>query len=563
MKSPSRKSRSRQMPARRAESRPAESTRTLESRLLGAVLIAALAFVIYIPGFSNGFVYDAEVVVAQDTRVHTLAEPARLLTSSYWAFDTERLALYRPLVTLSFATDWAMHDGDSWGFHQTNALAHALASVLVFLLLTGLTSMLPAMAGAALFAVHPVHAEAVASIVGRADIFAAGFSFAALLAWHRLPPRGTAILVTVPALFFLALGSKESAIMLPALLTIFDAATGKLRRATFRDWLRERAWLWVAMALVAITYLIVRVRVLGVFAPASINPLIAADSSEATRLRTALQIWPEILRLLTVPRTLLADYNPRILLPAESWTLRALAGLALVVAAIAGGVYALVRGHGRTGLVLLWTPVALLPVSNLLVPIGVLLAERTLYIAGFAVALGVAAGIDTIATHKQRLRAALTLCAVVGIFFGMRTVARLPAWSTTDEVFRTLLRDRPDSYRAQWQMGRITARDGDLASALAYYRATVELWPYSRPAYIEAGAIATEMRQQVAARWFSERALEHFPNDAVFLRNLAVAAISLNDTTAARAAVERGLRVEPNDPLFNLMRASFGASQSR
>jgi predicted Zn-dependent protease len=172
----------------------------------------------------------------------------------------------------------------------------------------------------------------------------------------------------------------------------------------------------------------------------------------------------------------------------------------------------------------------------------------------------VAAGIDALGDHRRIRRAALATCAVVGVLYGFRSVARLPSWSSTDAVFHTLLRDRPDSYRAQWQHGRMAAQTGDIANALEHYEASLAIWPYTRPVYIEAGVIATESGHQLAARSFAERALEHFPEDPVFLRRLAVAAIGLNDTAAARSAVKRGLRVAPTDPLLNMMQAAFGSA---
>jgi len=526
--------------------------------------VALLALVLYLPALRNGFAYDAVALVEEDARIHSLDQPGELLTSSYWPFGQATLALYRPLVTLSFALDWAVYDGAAWGFHLTNAVAHALASALLFLLLAGLASAPAALAGAALFAVHPVQVESVATIVGRADIFVAGLTFAAMMAWTRLPPRGGAVLVAVPALFLLALGAKESAIMLPALLVLFDAGTGRVRRARLREWARERAAPLAAMALVAVGYLIVRTAVLGAVAPESVNPIMAVTPPGFTRLRSALQAWPEILRLLVMPRVLLADYSPRILMPAASWTPRALAGLLLLCAAVSGGLVALLRGKGRAGLALLWAPIALLPVSNLIVPIGILLAERTLYIAVFVVALGLAAVIDAVGTSRQgRVRGALALTAVVCTLFAARTIHRLPSWNSTDEVFRTLMRDRPDSYRATWHFARMAWRDGQLDSALAYYRSTISLWPYAPPVYLEAGMFATETGQEREARSFAEQALEHWPDDAMFLRRLAVSSLNLHDTAAARSAVERGLRVAPDDPLFTAMSQAIGGTTPR
>lgn len=543
---------------------PPTSPEGTRVKVLGALFVAVLAFVLYMPGFGNGYAYDAEAAVQHDERIHTLERPGRLLRASYWSFDEERLALYRPFVTLSFAVDWAILGGKPRGFHQTNALAHALVSSLVFLLLAGFSSLPAALAGGALFAAHPVHVEAVANIVGRADIFSAGFIFAAMMAWSRLAPRGAAVVITVPLLFLLALGSKESAVMLPPLLVLLDAASGRLRPSNVKGWLQDRTVSLVALALVAVVYVAVRQAVLGTMAPESVNPVMAAAPPGLPRVLTALQIWPEILRLLVFPWTLLADYNPRILVPAEGLTPRALGGLVILAGSVAAGVVALLRGRGRLGLALLWAPVALFPVSNLVVPIGVLLAERTLYVAVFPAVLGVAAALDWAGGKGPRtLHGSLALAALVCTLFAARTLLRLPVWESTDQVFRTLARDRPDSYRAQWHFARMAWRDRELEAAAAYYRATMDLWPKEPPVYFEAGMFASEEGMEAEALYYAERALEQWPANPVFLRRLAVASLNLGDTAAARSAAERGLRAVPDDPLFLAMWAVVGVYDPR
>lgn len=556
-----------------------------------AAAVGAAALLVYLPSLSNGFAYDAATLVEADERVHTLARPWRLLLAPYWPFGEENLALYRPWVTLSFAVDWALFRGQAWGFHLSNALAHALASVLLFFLLARLfpgvpgpgapassptpspggtprasrpggspSSPLPlgAAVGALLFALHPVHVEAVATIVGRSDVYVAAAVFAALLVWEKENPAGAGPRWGVPALFAVAVGSKESGLMLAPLLILWDAAHGRLGRARLGVWLQERALPLALMTGTALAYLALRAQVLGTLTPASVNPLMAVNPPPLTRFRTALQAWPEIVRLLVFPRTLLADYGPRILLPADTWTWRAVLGLGLLGGALGGGAWALRKGHARTALGLLWAPLALLPVSNLIVPIGVILAERTLYIAGFVLALGVAAGTEWVLPRSRPLSAvALMALAGVGALLAGRTLLRLPDWSDTDQVFRALMRDRPDAYRAHWHYARMAWRDGDLDAAAQYYWNTLRLWPYARPVYLEAGIFAMETHRDADARRFAAEALRHWPEDATFLRRLAVASLNLADTASAVAAMERGLKLDPTDPLLGTMREAL------
>jgi len=67
-------------------------------------------------------------------------------------------------------------------------------------------------------------------------------------------------------------------------------------------------------------------------------------------------------------------------------------GAVLLFGLLAGGCAAFLRGNGQLALVLLWVPVALLPASNLIIPIGALLAERALYLPSAAVAFALVAG---------------------------------------------------------------------------------------------------------------------------------------------------------------------------
>ncbi len=134
---------------------------------------------------------------------------------------------YRPLAIATFSLDWWLSGGDPRWFHAVNILWHAAASVLVWFLAAELLAPAAALAAALLFAVHPVHVEAVANVVGRSECMAAAFVLAALLA-HR---RGS---WAAPVLFALALFSKESAIVFLALAVLHDLLLtgGALRGAT-------------------------------------------------------------------------------------------------------------------------------------------------------------------------------------------------------------------------------------------------------------------------------------------------------------------------------------------
>ncbi len=133
---------------------------------------------------------------------------------------------FRPVTFGTFALDWKIGGGRPFEFHVVNLFLHAGVTILLYLLLQILLQGLPhgqrvGFVAALLFAVHPIHTEAVTSIVGRPELLAAGFLLASWIL--HLKDR------EIPALicFVLALLSKESAVAFLPLVVIGDYATGK------------------------------------------------------------------------------------------------------------------------------------------------------------------------------------------------------------------------------------------------------------------------------------------------------------------------------------------------
>lgn len=505
----------------------------------GAVATAMAALLVYAAALHNGFAFDDVVLVSGDPRVlHTRI--GALITKPYW--NDSALALWRPLTSVTFALDWLVATGSAAWFHFTNVLWHMLASLGAYLLLARYFRPAAALAGGIAFALHPVHVEAVANVVGRAELIAATFFFAACLVWtaRELPPQARLLLTLL--CYMLAMLAKESAAVLPAVLFVIDDD------AT-RNW-RNYAFLALALAL----FLFLRFEVIGGFGPSRVDPSLEVATAASQRMLTALYAWPEYLRLLFFPRTLLADYGPRILLPVEAWNSRAVIGLTLVTATVAGGLVALVTNRKRWALGLLWFPITILPVSNFLFPIGVLVAERTLYLPSFAACFLFAVLFEAIPNRRY----AIAVCVAVGLAFAAKTIARIPTWKSTDTVMATLLRDRPDSFRAQWHMARLARQRGDVQAALQRYDLAMKLWPYREGLVQEAAAYGGSQGRAAWARDLAFWGTRRWPQNANFYRMLAAHAIDLGDTTVARQAVRNGLRRHPSDQILNDMQNAFG-----
>src|SRR5215218_1383309 len=151
--------------------------------LLAAV--ALLAALVYANALKNGVAFDDEYIVLRNPAVRGFGNLHELLLGAYWPQSAE---LWRPVTLVSFALDWALAGPSMAWMHGVNVLLHAATAVLVALLVWRLRGgEVAAACAGAVFAVHPVHVEAVANLVGRAEVLCA---LAVLLACHLHLSRG-------------------------------------------------------------------------------------------------------------------------------------------------------------------------------------------------------------------------------------------------------------------------------------------------------------------------------------------------------------------------------------
>ncbi len=457
----------------------ARSAGTHFKLLLAGVVLAAI--LVYANSLWNGFAYDDDWIIMRNTRVHQLSDLSLIWGTPYWPTFGAELGLYRPLAIFAYALEWAAGDGAPWVFHVVNVVLHAVVTGLVFVLLAALVTTSAAAVGALIFAVHPLHTEVVANSVGQAELIAAALVLGACVVYVRRP-AGTTLswprLLVITAFYFIALLAKEAAITLPALLVLLDVAQRRLilNRAALREYVARTWLLMFVLASAAVLYLSIRVDVLG-----SVSGVDAAPGlpflREDQRVLTALRTWPEYVRLLFFPKDLSNNYAPGVLLPVETLTPMAALGAGLLIATIALALLA--PRHPEAGVPAAWFFITVLTVSNLLFPIGVVLAERTLYTPSVAVAALAAYVWQDLQARwtPQRRRAAYAGLTIIVGLMSYRTVSRNPEWKSTLAILNAMVRDYPESYHTAWLLADQYWRRGDINQAAFYYEAAMRLWP--------------------------------------------------------------------------------------
>ncbi|MBU1355200.1 MAG: tetratricopeptide repeat protein [Candidatus Edwardsbacteria bacterium] len=195
-----------------------------QHRFFPYLLISLLVIAIYSQTVFFDFSSHDDVELLVE-KAHFLKDPANILK----AFATDvvwgnRGIYYRPALTLSFMTDTLIGGTRPFIFHLGNILIHLLACCLLYLFLKTLKIGKPAaLVAALLFAIHPVLIQAVAWIPGRNDSLLTAFVLLSSLCFLNYRRGGRILWGLLHILsFFLALLTKETAVLLPVLLILYS-----------------------------------------------------------------------------------------------------------------------------------------------------------------------------------------------------------------------------------------------------------------------------------------------------------------------------------------------------
>jgi tetratricopeptide (TPR) repeat protein len=445
-------------------------------------MAAALAALAFANSLQNEFAYDDLHIISENPGIQNLEDLPGALADPYWPGPYgKQLGLWRPSTTAILGLQYALAGENPVLYHVVNVIAHAAVSALVVLLLAELMSLSAAFVGGLVFAVHPVHVEAVANVIGIAEIFPAmAFLLACLVHVRGGQKTSWARAVGIALLYAVAFGGKESAVTLPGVIFLLDAARRRLGFGELRAYVRDRWRLYLALGVVAGALLAVRVQILGSVAN-PFGPLGADLLQEVPRIWTLAEVWSHYVRLMVFPLDLSSDYSPNVIPISLGWNAANVTGLILALAILAGALVswrrpALSRERetARTlGFGVMWFLITVSPVSNVLFMSGVLLAERTLYLPSLGLAAG--AGWLVVRLAKDRPRGAWVLLAVALASMSWHSWRRTPTWRDNLTVFGQLINDYPHSGRSQWVLGDLFFQQGNPSQGLVSYRAAINI----------------------------------------------------------------------------------------
>lgn len=491
------------------------------------------------------FVYDDLPAAVENPNARLPLRLRQILTEPYWGLrpGTEQISLIRPVVTFSFAVNEAVTGFVPTGYRAVNLFLHSVASCLVMLIasVVGVPLLWSFFAGV-LFAVHPIHCEAIAATANRTEPMCAVFYLGSLLCYflaRSATKRETAIgmIIGSLALFSLSLGSKEVAITLPVVILAIELMMRYVRVPSpwGRGFLNPAATVGdeighlptartlrvpspilpplfgLGLVLILLLYFLYRSMVLTSPFSANVspgdNPLIGSAGLE--RWATPFSQIALATELLLYPARLSVDYTAAVVPVVQTmadWSF--LAGVGCLGIVVVGLIVAVRRKNIPiiVGLCLLGGSYAL--ISNTVILATIFFAERVMYLpsAGFSIVSG--ALLASVRWNRSKLTTTLVGVVVVvalGVL-AVRSWERNKDWQNDERLFSSSLFARPNSSRLHTNLGRLSMLNQNWELSVLHLDTALRIYPENAQALMLRGQLARRMSNSEAAIEYFDRA---------------------------------------------------------
>lgn len=497
---------------------------------LALTLLVALAVVPFLASLRGEFVYDDRIQILENPFIQQPELLGKALTQDVWSFKGDREAAwsnyYRPAFVLWLAANWQLFGAQPAGWHLGNLALHAGVVLLAFALLRRLGFALPgAFLVAAIFAVHPVHVESVAWISGSPDLLMS-IGVLGVLALEAPAPgllRGARRLLAL-ALAALALGSKETALLLPLLVAVLAWSRTSGQTGGWRA--RTALTSMLPYAAFSAIFLAARHAVLGGLATPTPWKLGWIDL--ALSLPGVVAFY---LRQAFLPFWIGPTYPVRTVTPADAG-LSNVALPFLLVLAVLGLLWVASR---RSPLRLVCFALALLPLAPAL-HLGAFMQEqlvhdRYLYlpVLGWLALAGLSLQAASRALPRPtpilRRVAAGGLGLALGALGVTKVLSLVPDYRDERSLFRAAVASDPGASFHWAQLAATEFRLGEFAAAAAAADRALSLQPVTTALLVRADLAARE-RRFAAAEADLEAILRAFPEQTAAIERLAIALAS-------------------------------------
>ncbi|XP_041853734.1 protein O-mannosyl-transferase TMTC3 isoform X1 [Melanotaenia boesemani] len=468
------------------------------------LLLTGLVVGCYWNSLSCGFVFDDVSAILDNKDLRPSTPIRNLFLNDFWGTpmaEERSHKSYRPLTVLTFRLNYLFSELSAASYHLLNVILHAVVCVLFLRVCRLFLDRTSSLVAALLFAVHPIHTEAVTGVVGRAELLSSIFLLAAFLAYTKststdqsivwAPIALTVVLVAVATL------CKEQGITVVGICCVYEVFVAQgftlpMLLDTLRQVMQGKEGFPYAVlqtllkliVLVISTLLLVIIRVqviqsqLPVFTRFD-NP--AAVSPTPTRQLTFNYLLPVNAWLLLNPSELCCDWTMGTIPLVESLIdLRNLATLVFYVFLGLLAHHSLRYRHSSAKTVIMALSLIVLPfipASNLFFPVGFVVAERVLYVPSMGFCVLVAHGFKLV-SHKGNLKKISWL--MIGVLLtthAVKTFNRNWDWESEYTLFTSALKVNKNNAKLWNNVGHALENQSNYAKALQYFLQATHVQP--------------------------------------------------------------------------------------
>lgn len=442
-----------------------------------AFIPVVLAFLVYYGSLANGFVYDDNEQILRNPWITSIGYLDDILLSDSFGFfkQTFQKVSYRPMMFVVYMAEYAMFGVAPWGWHLINVLLHGINGAMVFLVISRLLLMredgagapsplryLAPLVGAAVFVTLPVNAEVVSWVGCVPELSYTLFLLVAVylytLAWQGQKSALPHVLSSV--FFFLALLSKETAIIFPVLVFFYDLARDRYE-GLFAS---TRIVRYLPMAAAVAVYIIVRSYIIGGVARSG---GIDTGVSDYLYFINAFPLFINYLTALVLP---VNDYPLQVFEPFLSASEPMVIISAVLVLAFAA--FALIFRRRFSALHLFSFACVILPLlPALYVPTfsRTPFADRYLYFSTFGLSLIVATGARSVLMHRGRLYPVVlvSLLVVLTVVNSVWAAGRSRIWKDDTTLWTSAVKGSEKNHVAVHSLGYLAMKAGRVDEAIS------------------------------------------------------------------------------------------------
>jgi tetratricopeptide (TPR) repeat protein len=476
------------------------------------VLLSSACVLCYSNSLFCDFVFDDVSAIKDNKDIRPETPLSQVFQNDFWGISMTKEQShksYRPLCVLTYRLNYLLHGLAPLGYHLVNILLHTAVTLLYRSTLRLYVSSSVSLVSALLFAVHPIHSEAVTGVVGRAELLSSIFFLLALSSYTRCSmPRSTLYtpLAATALLTSLAMLCKEQGITVIGLCVVHELClVQKLHHLPVRlktlqlDWPRLAPLVTRLAALTATAGLLLLLRIsmmqgstLPVFTkfdnPASLAP--ASSKYLTYSYLPALNSW-----LLLCPSSLCCDWTmgtvPLVTSLSDPRNMSTLLLIAVVSHIVVVVLTSATSHSTRLAISLSWTVIPFVPASNLFFPVGFVVAERILYIPSMGFCLLVSIGFHRLYSVSRKHHRLLHHFLVSSLLFlltfhALKTVTRNSDWSDERSIFQSGLKVNTRNAKLFNNVGHALESNAPSA-ALALFHQAVLVQPDDIGAHINIG----------------------------------------------------------------------------